>query len=100
MDRVLQWPASESNREIPEKERKRMEDGFSSYSSLYDTSSLLQFCNGKLIMCCVFSLRTDESIMIQVNMLPLDGGTFGAALNLYDLLQSLNFEKVFHSSWL
>lgn len=24
-----------------------MEDGFSSYSSLYDTSSLLQFCNGK-----------------------------------------------------
>lgn len=25
----------------------RMEDGFSSYSSLYDTSSLLQFCNGK-----------------------------------------------------
>lgn len=27
---------------------ERMEDGFSSYSSLYDTSSLLQFCNGKL----------------------------------------------------
>lgn len=25
----------------------RMEDGFSSYSSLYDTSSLLQFCNGE-----------------------------------------------------
>lgn len=25
--------------------RARMEDGFSSYSSLYDTSSLLQFCN-------------------------------------------------------
>lgn len=24
-----------------------MEDGFSSYSSLYDTSSLLQFCNGE-----------------------------------------------------
>ncbi|CAB1330575.1 unnamed protein product [Coregonus sp. 'balchen'] len=24
-----------------------MEDGFSSYSSLYDTSSLLQFCNGR-----------------------------------------------------
>ncbi len=81
-----------------------MEDGFSSYSSLYDTSSLLQFCNGKLIMFSVFSLRTCpsyESIMIQVNMLPqLDGGTSGAALNLYDLLQSLNFEKVFHSSWL
>lgn len=28
-------------------QRRRMEDGFSSYSSLYDTSSLLQFCNGK-----------------------------------------------------
>lgn len=28
-------------------QRLRMEDGFSSYSSLYDTSSLLQFCNGK-----------------------------------------------------
>lgn len=27
--------------------RQRMEEGFSSYSSLYDTSSLLQFCNGK-----------------------------------------------------
>lgn len=26
-------------------QRLRMEDGFSSYSSLYDTSSLLQFCN-------------------------------------------------------
>lgn len=81
-----------------------MEDGFSSYSSLYDTSSLLQFCNGKLIMFSVCSLRTCPSygsIMIQVNMLPqLDGGTSGAALNLYDLLQSLNFEKVFHSSWL
>ncbi|TNN84250.1 Echinoderm microtubule-associated protein-like 1 [Liparis tanakae] len=25
-----------------------MEDGFSSYSSLYDTSSLLQFCNASL----------------------------------------------------
>lgn len=25
----------------------RMEDGFSSYGSLYDTSSLLQFCNGE-----------------------------------------------------
>ncbi len=75
MDRELQWPASESNRELSEKGRKRMEDGFSSYSSLYDTSSLLQFCNGKLIMCSVFSLRTDESVMIQVNMLPqLDGG--------------------------
>lgn len=28
--------------------KERMEDSFSSYSSLYDTSSLLQFCNGKL----------------------------------------------------
>uniref|UniRef100_A0A672RI08 Uncharacterized protein n=1 Tax=Sinocyclocheilus grahami TaxID=75366 RepID=A0A672RI08_SINGR len=47
MDRELQWPASESNGVIGEGEegRKRMEDGFSSYSSLYDTSSLLQFCN-------------------------------------------------------
>ncbi|XP_056332748.1 echinoderm microtubule-associated protein-like 1 isoform X5 [Danio aesculapii] len=48
MDREPLWPASESNRELSEREerrRTRMEDGFSSYSSLYDTSSLLQFCN-------------------------------------------------------
>lgn len=31
-----------------ERRGRRMEDGFSSYSSLYDTSSLLQFCNGKV----------------------------------------------------
>ncbi|KAI1895666.1 hypothetical protein AGOR_G00108570 [Albula goreensis] len=46
------WQASESKRVRGEREggsegalRSRMEDGFSSYSSLYDTSSLLQFCN-------------------------------------------------------
>ncbi|XP_052476132.1 echinoderm microtubule-associated protein-like 1 isoform X6 [Carassius gibelio] len=47
MDRELQWTASERNGVFGEREegRKRMEDGFSCYSSLYDTSSLLQFCN-------------------------------------------------------
>nr|XP_029530759.1 echinoderm microtubule-associated protein-like 1 isoform X5 [Oncorhynchus nerka] len=51
------WQASESNRDLREvrgnkrgvsggaRWKSRMEDGFSSYSSLYDTSSLLQFCN-------------------------------------------------------
>lgn len=37
-----------------------MEDGFSSYSSLYDTSSLLQFCNGKLIARFLLSLDLDN----------------------------------------
>ncbi|KTG04982.1 hypothetical protein cypCar_00001221 [Cyprinus carpio] len=46
-----------------------MEDGFSSYSSLYDTSSLLQFCNGKLVMFSVFSLRTCPSYDLHVQLL-------------------------------
>uniref|UniRef100_A0AAR2JQI3 HELP domain-containing protein n=1 Tax=Pygocentrus nattereri TaxID=42514 RepID=A0AAR2JQI3_PYGNA len=48
MEREPPWRASESNGEKTGGERSasaRMEDGFSSYSSLYDTSSLLQFCN-------------------------------------------------------
>ncbi|XP_072545780.1 echinoderm microtubule-associated protein-like 1 isoform X2 [Salminus brasiliensis] len=49
MEREPPWRASsESNGDKTGGERStsaRMEDGFSSYSSLYDTSSLLQFCN-------------------------------------------------------
>ncbi|TRY59691.1 hypothetical protein DNTS_027417 [Danionella cerebrum] len=39
-----------------------MEDGFSSYSSLYDTSSLLQFCNGKPLTCFLPHLHLMISI--------------------------------------
>ncbi|XP_076833613.1 echinoderm microtubule-associated protein-like 1 isoform X2 [Brachyhypopomus gauderio] len=52
MERESLWRPSESNGQsaeawikMPGQQRGGMEDGFSSYSSLYDTSSLLHFCN-------------------------------------------------------
>lgn len=48
-----------------------MEDGFSSYSSLYDTSSLLQFCNGKKLTDLNLSL-----LVLRVDMTPADSLNF------------------------
>lgn len=56
-------------------QRLRMEDGFSSYSSLYDTSSLLQFCNGKtkLTLHILPSLSTMNCMLLSgFDMSPAD----------------------------
>ena len=46
----------------------RMEEGFSSYSSLYDTSSLLQFCNGNKLLSSPRSITLTCSVCLWVRI--------------------------------
>ncbi|KAK2541218.1 hypothetical protein Q9233_000864 [Columba guinea] len=58
-----------------------MEDGFSSYSSLYDTSSLLQFCNAD-------SSQGEEEDPQDLRMLRnLNGNTLAGASSHFNLVE-------------
>ncbi|KAJ7398332.1 hypothetical protein BTVI_126260 [Pitangus sulphuratus] len=68
-----------------------MEDGFSSYSSLYDTSSLLQFCNafGFANMKCLLLVKNQRLDTVKNGTIEDDSASAASSMEVTDRIASL-----------